>query len=105
VGIALDSFIIGGFPAIFGEFRERPFSLLWRRRCLGQDKGRRMFENFTPVKENSNAPWKADPSLKSFLFTLRICPISLRKQFALKVEEREHLFVIPRTVPPLPVAM
>jgi hypothetical protein len=95
------SLIVADFPALFAEFRGRRFTLLWRgsrdgfgadgfhRRCDGhaptltllRDTDGNIFGGFTPVKWESrqhNGKWgrednryKADPSLESFLFTLK----------------------------------
>jgi hypothetical protein len=96
-----DSQIISDFPEIFAEFRGKQFSLLWRGsrdgfkaqefhgRCDGHantltvilDTEGNIFGGFTPVEwesrvwngklsDESNC-WKADDSLKSFIFTLK----------------------------------
>jgi hypothetical protein len=94
------SLIVSQFPALFAEFRGKRFTLLWRGsrdgfgaddfhdRCDGhantltfiEDTAGNIFGGFTTVKWESPSPWKsilgddgtrADPSLKSFLFTLR----------------------------------
>jgi hypothetical protein len=96
----LESRAFWDFPAIFEEFREKEFTLLWRcsrdgfgagdfhSRCDGHpntltvilDTKGNIFGGFTPVEWESRTPnseddwsncFKADPSLKSFLFTLR----------------------------------
>jgi hypothetical protein len=88
------SLIVSDFPALFTEFRGKRLTLLWRDsrddfrapdfhvRCDGhaptltliQDTKGNIFAGFTPVEWESPA-WprksKADPSLKSFLFTLK----------------------------------
>jgi hypothetical protein len=88
-----NSVIVSGFPAIFEEFKEKKFTLLWRgsrdgfgacdfhSRCDGHantltvilNTNGNFFGGFTPVEWESPriAMFKADPSLKSFLFTLK----------------------------------
>jgi hypothetical protein len=95
---ALPSLIVPDFPEIFEEFRGRRFTLLWRgsrnsfrafifhSRCDGHantltvilDTDGNIFGGFTPVKWESRMVtgdgtncYKADQSLKSFLFTLK----------------------------------
>jgi hypothetical protein len=90
--------IIGHLPALLAEFREKSFSLLWRGsrdgfrandfhgRCDGhpntltlvKDTDGNIFGGFTPIAwESYVGPTpdrmmpKADPSLRSFLFTLK----------------------------------
>jgi hypothetical protein len=95
------SLIVADFPALFAELRGKRFALLWRGsrdgfgarhfhcRCnchaptltLIQDKKGNIFGGFTPVEWESrkhngkSGPednrCKTDPSLKSFLFTLK----------------------------------
>jgi hypothetical protein len=89
----LDSLAMDDFPAIFEDFKDKKFTLLWRgsrdgfkaeqfhRRCDGHantlvvilDTDGNIFGGFTPVKWESskNGKDKADPSQKSFLFTLK----------------------------------
>jgi hypothetical protein len=76
----------------FAEFRGKRFTLLWRGgfgardfhgRCdihaptltLIQDTVGNIFGRFTPVESESPSPWdvhsKADPSVKTFLYTLK----------------------------------
>jgi hypothetical protein len=112
----LGSLIISDFPAIFAEFRWRKFSLLWRGsrdgfrasdfhdRCDGHantltvilDTDGNIFGRFTPVEWESR-PWngirreanncfKADTSLKSFVFTLKNPHDIPPKRFPLKSE-------------------
>jgi hypothetical protein len=84
------SLIVADFPALFAEFRGKHFTLLWRGsrdgfgahdfhgRCDGhaptltliQDTEGNIFGGFTPLEWESGYKFKADPSLKSFLFTL-----------------------------------
>jgi uncharacterized coiled-coil protein SlyX len=98
------SLIVADFPAIFAEFREKRFSLLWRgsrdgfgardfhERCDGrattltliQDTEGNIFGGFTPVEwESREWYWKADPSLKSFVFTLKNPHNLAARKFAL----------------------
>jgi hypothetical protein len=91
-----NSEIISNFPRIFAEFQDKTLSLLWRGsrdgfdaeefhdRCDGHantltvilDTNGNIFGGFTPVEweshtDSDNGEWKADDSLKSFLFTLK----------------------------------
>jgi hypothetical protein len=86
-----DSLIISELPALFSEFGEKRFALLWRGsrdgfgghhfhdRCDGhantltliEDIQGNIFGGFTPVEWDSTGRYKADPSLKSFIFTLK----------------------------------
>jgi hypothetical protein len=105
---ALSSAILSDFPEIFDEFRGKQFSLLWRGgrdgfsarafhdRCDGrantltliQDTKGNIFGGFTPLEWQSRRGWKADASLKSFLFTLKNpCNVPARR-FALKDEKK-----------------
>jgi hypothetical protein len=108
------SLIVADFPALFAEFRGKRFTLLWRGtlngfgagdfhgRCDGhantltfiEDTEGNYFGGFTPVEWESrewnetsgpedNCP-KADPSLKSFLFTLKNPHNFPPRKFALK---------------------
>jgi hypothetical protein len=113
------SLIVADFPALFAEFREKRFTLLWRGsrdgfgardfhgRCGGhaptliliQDTAGNIFGGFTPVELESrkwngkcgpeNNCWKADPSLKSFLFTLKNPHNFPARKFALKAEVKD----------------
>jgi hypothetical protein len=100
------------FPAICSEFRGKQFSLLWRgnrdgfhardfhNRCdrhpnrltVILDTKRNIFGSFTPVAWESRAIWrhKADPSLKSFIFTLKNPHNLLARRFALKAERKNE---------------
>jgi hypothetical protein len=110
------SVIVSEFPDIFAEFREKQFSLLWRggrdgfgvrafhSRCdehantltVILDTDGNIFGGFTPVKWESrrwngktgreNNARTADPSLKSFLFTLKNPHNVPARRFALKTE-------------------
>jgi hypothetical protein len=106
-----DSAIVPDFPVIFKEFREKKFTLLWRgsrdgfggcafhRRCDGHantltvilDTDGNIFGGFTPVAWKSG-DWhsKADPSLKSFLFTLMNPHNFPARRFALKAEKKDQ---------------
>jgi hypothetical protein len=103
------SLIVADFPALFAEFRETRFSLLWRGsrdgfgwrdfpgRCDGraptltliQDTAGNIFGGFTPVAWDSSDTWKADPSLKSFVFTLKNPRNLAARKFALKAEGKD----------------
>jgi hypothetical protein len=105
------SLIVAGFPALFAEFEGKHFTLLWRgsrdgfgvrvfhRRCddrapilvLIQDKEGNIFGGFAVVAWESRAilaSAQADPSQKSFLFSLKNPHKSPARQFALKTERR-----------------
>jgi hypothetical protein len=109
------SLIVSQFPALFAEFRGKRFTLLWRGSCDGfgvddfharcdghantltliEDTKGNIFGGFTPVewesrqydKKTSNC-LKADPSLKSFLFTLKNPHNFPASKFALKAEKK-----------------
>jgi hypothetical protein len=117
---ALGSAIVSDFPEIFAEFRGKHFSLLWRggrdgfggrdfhSRCDGhantltliEDTKGNIFGGFTPLEWESREwnrkygkesnRWKADPSLKSFIFTLKNPHNVPARRFALKVEEKDR---------------
>jgi hypothetical protein len=98
------SLIVAGFPALFAEFRGKRCALLWRGsrdgfgardfhgRCDGhaptlaliQDTGGSIFWGFTPVEWDSCNLCKVDPSLKSFIFTLKNPHNFPARKFALK---------------------
>jgi hypothetical protein len=106
---ALASVIVADFPDIFAEFRGKRFSLLWRggrdgfgarefhSRCDGhantltiiQDTDGNVFGGFTPVEWESRGTWKADESLKSFLFTLTNPHKVPARRFTLKAEMKD----------------
>jgi hypothetical protein len=108
----LDSLIVSDFPEIFAEFRGKRFSLLWRGsrdgfmardfhgRCDGHpstltlilDTNGNVFGSFTPTEWESHAWdfWKADNSLRSFLFTLKNPRNIPAKRFALKAEQKHR---------------
>jgi hypothetical protein len=109
-----DSRIISDIPEIFAEFRGKRFSLLWRGsrdgfnaqefhgRCDGRantltvilDTEGNIFGGFTPLEWESwvwngnswdeDGRFKADDSLKSFLFTLKNPHDIPARRFALK---------------------
>jgi hypothetical protein len=112
------SLIVADFPALFAEFTGKRFTLLWRGsrdgfgasnfhvRCDGhantltllEDGKGNIFGGFTPVEWESreyNANiygvncLKADPSLKSFLFTLKNPHNFPARKFALNVEKKD----------------
>jgi hypothetical protein len=103
--VRLDSLIVSDFPAILAEFRGEQFSLLWRGsrdgfgardfhvRCDGHantltvilDTAGNVFGGFTPVAWESSSGFKADDSLKSFVFTLKNPHNIPARRFALKV--------------------
>jgi hypothetical protein len=106
------------FPEIFTEFRGKRFSVLWRgsrdgfgprdfhSRCDGHantltvilDTKGNVFGGFTPVKWESrnwngkegkeNNRYKADDSLRSFVFTLKNPHNIPARRFALKAEQK-----------------
>jgi hypothetical protein len=95
-------------PGFFVEFHGKQLSLLWRGsrdgfggggfhdRCddhentltLIEDTEGNIFGGFTPVEWESSNSYKADPSLKSFLFTLKNPHNFPAKKFALKAEKK-----------------
>jgi hypothetical protein len=104
------SLIVADFPALFAEFHGKRFTLLWRgsrdgfgrrdfhRRCDGHantltlilDTRGNIFGGFTPVEWCSAWQSKADPSLKSFLFTLKNRHNFPARKFALKAETKDY---------------
>jgi hypothetical protein len=106
------SLIVADFPALFAEFRGKRFTLLWRGRrdgfgagdfhcrCDGhaptltliQDTKGSIFGGFTAVEWESRKYncSKADPSLKSFLFTLTNPHNLPARKFALKPKEMDE---------------
>jgi hypothetical protein len=108
----LDSLVVEELPAIFEDFKNDKFTLLWRgsrdgfeakefhRRCDGHgntvtvilDTNGNIFGGFTPVKWESSkkGKGKADPSLKSFLFTVKNPHNFPARRFALKVEKKDE---------------
>jgi uncharacterized coiled-coil protein SlyX len=107
------SLVVADFPPLFAEFRGKRFTLLWRGsrdgfgaddfhyRCDGhentltliKDTDRNIFGGFTPVKWDSSSGYKDDPSLKSFLFTLKNPHGVPARKFALKSPTEEQAIV------------
>jgi hypothetical protein len=108
------SLIVADFPKLFAEFRGKRFTLLWRGsrhgfcakdfhwRCDGHantltlilDTAGNIFGGFTPVEwESRTGTWrqcsKVDPSLKSFLFTLKNPDNFPARKFALKGGQKD----------------
>jgi hypothetical protein len=108
----LGSVIISTLPEILAEFHGKVFSLLWRgsrdgfdahvflSRCEGHantltiilDTNGNIFGGFTPLKWewHEDHYLKADPSLKSFLFTLKNPHNFPARRFALKAEKKDE---------------
>jgi hypothetical protein len=101
------SLIVADFPALFAEFRGKRFTLVWRGfgaghfhgRCDGhantltliEDTEGNIFGGFTPVEwESGPGHLKADPSLKSFLFTLKNPHKFPARKFALKAKTKNE---------------
>jgi hypothetical protein len=114
-----NSAIVTDFPKLFEDFKEKQFALLWRGSrdgfgardfhhcCDGHpntltvilDTDGNRFGGFTPVEwesrkwnmklGNENNLGKADPSLRSFLFTLKNPHNVPAQRFALKAEKKE----------------
>jgi hypothetical protein len=116
------SLIVADFPALFAEFRGKRFTLLWRGgrdgfrvrdfhvRCDGhantltfiEDTEGNIFGGLTPVKwESGHYLFKADPSLKSFLFTLKNPHNIPARKFALKAERKEKAIFCSSSCGPL----
>jgi hypothetical protein len=109
------SLIVADFPELFAEFSGKRFTLLWRasrdgfdaqafhNRCDGhantltliEDTEGNIFGGFTPVAWESRKgnSFKADPSQKTFLFTLKNPHNFPAKKFALKAEYKEKAIV------------
>jgi hypothetical protein len=103
------SAIVPDFPKLFDDFKQKQFTLLWRgsrdgfkakqfhSRCNGHpntltvivDTNGNIFGGFTPVEWDSKSEEKADPSLKSFLFTLKNPHNVPARRFALKAEKKD----------------
>jgi hypothetical protein len=103
--------IVSDFPKLFEEFKTKQFTLLWRGsrdgfrardfhcRCDGHpntltvilDTHGNIFGGFTPVewKSTSGKNARADPSLKSFVFTLKNPHNVPTRRFALKAEKKD----------------
>jgi hypothetical protein len=107
------SMTVADFPALFAEFRGKRFTLLWRgsrdgfsardfhRRCDGyaptltliEDTNGNIFGGFTLVKWDSSGDGRADPGLKSFLFTLKNPHNFPPRKFGLKAEQSGEAIV------------
>jgi hypothetical protein len=118
----LESRAFWDFPAIFAEFKEKQFTLLWRgsrdgfgvgdfhKRCDGHantltvilDTNGNIFGGFTPVKWESSifGKDKADPSQKSFLFTLKNPHDFPARRFELKAETKNKAICCDSTLGP-----
>jgi predicted RNase H-like nuclease (RuvC/YqgF family) len=106
--------IVRDFPKLFEDFKKKQFTLLWRGsrdgfgagdfhlRCDGHsntltvilDTGGNIFGGFTPVEWKPRTEWpynKTDPSLKSFLFTLKNPHNIPARRFALKAERKDRV--------------
>jgi hypothetical protein len=103
-----NSAIVPDFPKLFKEFKQKQFTLLWRgsrdgfrgdefhNRCDGHantltvilDMKGNIFGGFTPVEWVSRHGNKADPSLKSFIFTLKNPHNVPARSFRLKAEQK-----------------
>jgi hypothetical protein len=104
------SLTVAAFPALFAEFRAQCLTLLWRgcrdgfgagdfhSRCDGhtrtlaliQDTEGSAFGDFTPVEWDSSGDWKANPSMKSFVGTLKNRHNFPARRNALKAEENKQ---------------
>jgi hypothetical protein len=104
------SLIVADFPALLAELRGKRFPLLWRGsrdgfgagdfhiRCDGrtptltliEDTAGNIFGGFTPVEWESNFKLKADPSLKSFVFSLKNPHNFPARKFVLKAEKKDR---------------
>jgi hypothetical protein len=114
-----NSAIVPVFPKLFNDFRIKRFTLLWRgsrngfggrdlhSRCDGHpktltvilDTNGNIFGGFTPVEWESrewngkggkeDSCYKADPSLESFLFTLKNPHKFPARRFRLKAEKKD----------------
>jgi hypothetical protein len=109
------SAIVADFPKLFEDFKTKQFTLLWRgsrdgfgardfhSRCDGHpntltvvlDTDGNIFGGFTPVEWESCriTCFKGDPSLKSFIFTLKNPHNVPARRFALKVEKNNIAIV------------
>jgi hypothetical protein len=103
------SLIVADFPALFAEFHGKRSTLLWRGsrhgfdagdfhgRCDGhantltliEDTAGNIFGGFTPVEWESGWKRKADPSVKSFLFSLKNPHDFPARKFVLKAEKKD----------------
>jgi hypothetical protein len=105
-----NSAIVPDFPKLFEDFKKKQYTLLWRgsrdgfhassfhSRCNGHpntltvilDTKGNIFGGFTPVEWESQGGYKADPSLKSFIFTLKNPHNVSARRFALKAEKKDE---------------
>jgi hypothetical protein len=105
-----DSAIVADFPKLFEDFKKKKFILLWRgsrdgfgypyfhSRCDGHvntltvilDTDGNIFGGFTPLEWDSRSECKPDPSLRSFLFTLKNPHNVPARRFALKAEKKDN---------------
>jgi hypothetical protein len=105
-----NSAIVADFPKLFEDFEQQQFTLLWRgsrdgfgygdfhRRCDGHpntltvilDTKGNIFGGFTPMEWDSRSGNHADPSLNSFLFTLKIPHNLPGGRFALIAERKNR---------------
>jgi hypothetical protein len=103
-----NSAIVPDFPTLFEDFMKKEFTLLWRgsrdgfrardfhSRCNGHpntltvilDRDGNIFGGFTPVEWESRGGYKTDPSLKSFVFTLKNPHNVPARRFALHPENK-----------------
>jgi hypothetical protein len=103
------SAIVADFPKLFEDFKDKQFTLLWRgtrdgfaacdfhSRCDGHantltvilDTKGNIFGGFTPVEWDSKSSSKADPSVRSFLFTLKNPHKFPARRFALKAAKKD----------------
>jgi hypothetical protein len=106
---AFASLIVADFPALFAEFRGKRFTLLWRGsrdgfgardfhgRCDGhantltfiEDTAGNILGGFTPVEWDSTGRLKADPTRKSFIFTLKNPHNIPTRKFTLRTEAKD----------------
>jgi hypothetical protein len=107
-----NSAIVADFPKLFEDFKQKQFTLLWRgtrdgfrcqdfhSRCDGHpntltvilDTKGNIFGGLTPVEWESGYKWKgkADPSLKTFVFTLKNPHNLPARRFALRPEQMDQ---------------
>jgi hypothetical protein len=108
------SLIVAEFPVLFNEFRRKRFTLLWRGsrdgfgadafhdRCDGhantltfiKDTEGNIFGGFTPLEWASSNGYKADQSLKSFIFTLKNPHDFPARKFALRAEGKNSAIYV-----------
>jgi uncharacterized coiled-coil protein SlyX len=107
-----DSAIVPQISALFADFGGTRFKLLWRgtrdgfhvcqfhRPCHGhtntltliEDTGGNIFGEFTPLEWDSSVEHKANPSLTSFIFTLKNSHNFPATKFALITEKKDEAF-------------